>query len=249
MHENATSNRCRSVTGKRTTHLKAPLKKAAAPKNGAAKAKPAAKKTTAAAKSGVKASPGRAAAKTAKPKTAKPKTAKPKTAKPAATGKPFRKAPARKPAAAATSAAALPEIPADLLEAAPRAQKPRKPRGRKTESPKQPGVLDLVLAQLDDAKAEQIVTISLDDKTAIADNMVVASGRSNRHVGAIADQLVEKLKTAGHRDLRVEGMPQCDWVLVDAGDVVVHIFRPEVRSFYNLEKLWSMHAPGDRLAM
>jgi len=93
-----------------------------------------------------------------------------------------------------------------------------------------------------------VVTIGLDGKAAIADTMVVASGRSNRHVGAIADQLVEKLKAAGHRNLRVEGFPQCDWVLVDAGDVVVHVFRPEVRSFYNLEKLWSEHAPREKLA-
>ncbi len=142
----------------------------------------------------------------------------------------------------------LPAIPAELLETA-KTPKPRKPRGKKTDAPKVPGVLDLVLAQLDDAKAEQVVTIGLDDKTAIADNMVVASGRSNRHVGAIADQLVEKLKAAGRRDLRIEGMPQCDWVLVDAGDVVVHIFRPEVRSFYNLEKLWSAHAPDERVAI
>lgn len=92
------------------------------------------------------------------------------------------------------------------------------------------------------------MTIALDDKTAVADAMVVASGRSNRHVGAIADQLVQKLKEKGHRDLRIEGMPQCDWVLVDAGDVVVHIFRPEVRSFYNLEKLWSANVPDDHAA-
>ena len=102
---------------------------------------------------------------------------------------------------------------------------------------------------MDDAKAEAIVTISLDGKAAIADSMVVASGRSNRHVGAIADQLVEKLKEAGHRNLRIEGLPQCDWVLVDAGDVVVHVFRPEVRSFYNLEKLWSEHSPRERIAI
>ena len=102
-----------------------------------------------------------------------------------------------------------------------------------------------MLEQLDDSKAEQIVTINLDAKSAIADTMVVASGRSNRHVGAIADQLVEKLKASGRRELKIEGMPQCDWVLVDAGDIVVHIFRPEVRSFYNLEKLWSEHAPDD----
>ena len=79
--------------------------------------------------------------------------------------------------------------------------------------------------------------------------MVVATGRSNRHVSAIADQLVEKLKAAGVRELRVEGVPQCDWVLVDSGDVVTHLFRPEVRSFYNLEKLWSSRAPHERIAV
>ncbi len=110
-------------------------------------------------------------------------------------------------------------------------------------------LLKTIISQLDDAKAEAIVTISLDGKAAIADAMVVASGRSSRHVGAIADQLVDKLKEAGHRDIRIEGMPQCDWVLVDAGDVVVHVFRPEVRSFYNLEKLWSDHAPNERIAV
>lgn len=105
------------------------------------------------------------------------------------------------------------------------------------------------MAQLADAKAEEVVTINIDSKAALADTMVVASGRSGRHVGAIADQLVAKLKLAGYRDLRVEGFPQCDWVLVDAGDVVVHLFRPEVRSFYNLEKLWSEHAPQERVAV
>ena len=116
---------------------------------------------------------------------------------------------------------------------------------RKTESP----VLSTILAELDDAKAENIVTIDLDGKTAIADGMVIASGRSNRHVGAIADHLIERLKANGKRDLRIEGMPHCDWVLVDTGEVIVHIFRPEVRSFYNLEKLWSEHAPDERLAV
>lgn len=125
----------------------------------------------------------------------------------------------------------------------------KRTRARKVAGRGVPSALDTILAQLEDAKAEQIVIIALDDKTAIADAMVVASGRSNRHVGAIADQLVEKLKEAGHRDLRIEGMPQCDWVLVDTGDVVVHIFRPEVRSFYNLEKLWSAHAPDERVAV
>ena len=76
--------------------------------------------------------------------------------------------------------------------------------------------------------------------------MIIASGRSNRHVAAIAEQLVDKLKSAGRKDLRIEGLPHCDWVLVDTGDVIVHIFRPEVRSFYNLEKLWSPEAPVER---
>lgn len=100
-----------------------------------------------------------------------------------------------------------------------------------------------VLAKLDEAKAEEIVTIDLRDKSTMADTMVVASGRSNRHVNAIADQVVEELKRQGLDNIRIEGVPQCDWVLVDAGDIVVHVFRPEVRSFYNLEKLWSANAP------
>ena len=125
-----------------------------------------------------------------------------------------------------------------------RAAGPRPARKRKTPST----LLKTILAQLEDAKAEDIATIDLDGKAAIADGMVIASGRSNRHVGAIADQLVEKLKAEGHRDLKVEGLTHSDWVLVDTGDVIVHIFRPEVRSFYNLEKLWSEHAPDERIA-
>ena len=85
-------------------------------------------------------------------------------------------------------------------------------------------------------------------KTAIADWMVVCSGRSQRHVGAIADHLLEDLKARDVRDARVEGMPHCDWVLIDAGDVIVHIFRPEVRTFYNLEKMWSGARPGARIS-
>ncbi len=80
-------------------------------------------------------------------------------------------------------------------------------------------------------------------KTSIGDYMIVASGRSQRHVGAIADRLVEKLKENGVRDTRVEGMPLCDWVLIDAGDVIVHVFRPEARTFYNIEKMWASDKP------
>ncbi len=104
----------------------------------------------------------------------------------------------------------------------------------------------MILSSLDDSKAENVVSLDLDGKAALADQMVIASGRSNRHVAAIADQVVEKLKAAGAGTVRIEGMPQCDWVLVDAGDVIVHIFRPEVRTFYNLEKLWSPDAPRER---
>lgn len=99
--------------------------------------------------------------------------------------------------------------------------------------------LRLVLSRLDDMKAEDTTTIDLRTESTIADYMVVTSGRSNRHVGAVADQVLEDLREAGLAGLKVEGMPLCDWVLIDAGDVIVHVFRPEVRAFYNLEKMWS----------
>lgn len=96
-----------------------------------------------------------------------------------------------------------------------------------------------MLSRLDDMKAEDTTTIDLRAESSIADYMVVTSGRSNRHVGATADQVVSDLREAGVTGLRVEGMPLCDWVLIDAGDVIVHVFRPEVRAFYNIEKMWS----------
>jgi ribosome-associated protein len=101
----------------------------------------------------------------------------------------------------------------------------------------------LILARLDDDKAHDVVLIDLKDKSSIADAMVVASGRSHRHVGAIADHLLRALKEQGYGRARVEGLPHCDWVLIDAGDVIVHLFRPEVRAFYNLEKIWSVEPP------
>ena len=97
----------------------------------------------------------------------------------------------------------------------------------------------LILARLDDMKAEDTITINLTGKSSIADTMVVTSGRSNRHIGSIADRVLQDLKQSGLPDVRVEGMPHCDWVLIDAGDVIVHLFRPEVRAFYNLEKMWA----------
>ena len=98
---------------------------------------------------------------------------------------------------------------------------------------------DLVLKQLDDDQAQDVVSIPLEGKSSIADHMVIASGRSTRQVAAMAQKLAEKVKQAGFGPVRVEGLPQADWVLIDAGDVVVHLFRPEVRSFYNLERMWS----------
>ena len=109
-------------------------------------------------------------------------------------------------------------------------------------------ILQTVLAGLDDMKAEDIVTIDLTGKTSIADAMVVASGRSNRHVGSIADEVLKDLGEAGLPNVRVEGMPHCDWVLIDAADVIVHVFRPEVRDFYNLEKMWEPGSTRGRRA-
>jgi ribosome-associated protein len=101
----------------------------------------------------------------------------------------------------------------------------------------------LLLERLDDEKAQDIVFIDLKDKSSVADGMIVASGRSHRHVGAMADHLLRALKDSGHGKARVEGLPHCDWVLIDAGDVIVHLFRPEVRAFYNIEKIWSVEPP------
>jgi len=102
---------------------------------------------------------------------------------------------------------------------------------------------DIILAKLDDDQAQDIVSIDLRGKSPVADAMIIASGRSHRHVGAIADHLLRALKDAGVGKARVEGLPHCDWVLIDAGDVIVHLFRPEVRSFYNIEKIWSVEPP------
>ncbi|HXP32290.1 MAG TPA: ribosome silencing factor [Stellaceae bacterium] len=91
---------------------------------------------------------------------------------------------------------------------------------------------------LEDGKAENLVVIDLQGKTNIADHLVIASGRSQRQVLALAEHVLAALKSAGHGRASAEGLPHGDWVLIDAGDVVVHLFRPEVRSYYNLEKMW-----------
>lgn len=97
---------------------------------------------------------------------------------------------------------------------------------------------DLVLRSLDDDQAQDVVSIPLEGKSSVADHMVIASGRSTRQVAAMAQKLAERVKAAGGTT-RIEGLPAADWVLIDGGDVVVHLFRPEVRSFYNLERMWA----------
>lgn len=110
-------------------------------------------------------------------------------------------------------------------------------------------LLALIQNSLEDDKAEDVVTIDLARKSSIADHMVIASGRSQRQVGAISRHLAERVKAGGYGPARTEGANACDWVLVDAGDVIVHVFRPEVRSFYNLEKLWSVVMPEEAAAV
>jgi ribosome-associated protein len=99
--------------------------------------------------------------------------------------------------------------------------------------------LRTILSRLEDMKAEETVTIDLRGKSAYSDYLVIASGRSNRHVGSIAENVAKGLKEAGVKPPHIEGLPNCDWVLIDSGDVIVHVFRPEVREFYNLERLWT----------
>lgn len=116
----------------------------------------------------------------------------------------------------------------------------KKSSGRKAspKKVKKPELIDIILKCLDDAKAENTNAIDIRGKSSLSDYMVVTSGRSHRHVSAVADQLSNALSEAGMGKPRIEGMPHCDWVLVDASDVIVHIFRPEVREYYNLEKFW-----------
>jgi ribosome-associated protein len=125
----------------------------------------------------------------------------------------------------------------------PKAGKPARKTSTKAAALKaQPDAdktLNLILSRLDDMKAEETVTIDLRGKSAFSDYMIVTSGRVNRHVGAIAENVAKALKETGIKSLHIEGLPNCDWVLIDSGDVIVHVFRPEVREFYNLERLWT----------
>ena len=115
----------------------------------------------------------------------------------------------------------------------------------KASKPGSAALLAEIVKWLDDAKAEEIVSIPLEGKSSLGDYMVVATGRTDRHVGAIADELQEKIKASGENRVRVEGKPACDWVLIDTGDIIIHVFRPEVRDFYNIEKMWKAELPPD----
>ena len=107
-------------------------------------------------------------------------------------------------------------------------------------------LLPLILTSLDDDMAQDVIEIDLRGKTSMADDMIICSGRSQRHVGALADHILRKVKETGYGRAQVEGMPHCDWVLIDVGDIIVHIFRPEVRDFYKLERMWSVELPSEQ---
>lgn len=130
------------------------------------------------------------------------------------------------------------------MNAAPHS--PSEPASIPTPLPaSEPGSLHaLVLQSLDDDQAQEIVSIPLEGKSSIADHMVIVSGRSTRQVAAMAQKLAERIKHGGFGHCRIEGLPAADWVLVDAGDIVIHLFRPEVRSFYNLERMWAFGDAG-----
>jgi len=100
-----------------------------------------------------------------------------------------------------------------------------------------------ILSILEEHSAQDTIEIDVRGKSSVADYMIVSSGRSNRHVGALADYVLRSLKERGHKDIGVEGLEGCDWVLIDGGDVILHLFRPEVRVFYNIEKIWSVPLP------
>jgi ribosome-associated protein len=113
---------------------------------------------------------------------------------------------------------------------------------------KEQPLLSRIIKSLDDDKAEDIVTIDLEGRSSLADSIVIANGRSQRHVSAIADHLARRLKESGYGTRPVSGKESGDWVLVDAGDVIVHIFRPEVRAYYDLEGMWSVEEPARAMA-
>jgi ribosome-associated protein len=200
------------------TAAKSSAAKSSAAKSSAAKSSDG--KSSAAKPRATKASIEKAATKFAAPKTTKAKTTKAKVG-----------------VVAKAAKAAKPEI-AKPKTAVSRTRKATAPVLVEQASAGS-ATLDLILAKIDDMKAEQTVTIDLRGKSAFSDFMVVTSGRSNRHVGAVAETISKGLKEKGIKGLHVEGLTNCAWVLIDTGEVIVHIFRPEVREFYNLERLWT----------
>jgi ribosome-associated protein len=132
------------------------------------------------------------------------------------------------------------KIPARKTSAAKRPTKPEK---------EEPTLLSRIVTSLDDDKAEDIATIELGGRSSLADAIVIATGRSSRHVASIAEHLARRLKEAGYGTRPVSGAQQGDWALVDAGDVIVHIFRPEVREYYDLEGMWSVEEPKRRASV
>lgn len=186
-------------------------------------------------------------AKKASSKTVSKAAASAKTAaspkKPASVKKAAAPQKAAAPAKAAAPKSVKPKAASKVViakkAAAPKAKKPAPVRDSATQT------LELVLARLDDMKAEETVTIDLRGKSAFSDYMVVTTGRSNRHVGAVAENVAKGLKEAGQKKLHIEGMTNCDWVLIDTGEVILHVFRPEVREFYNLERLYAQSPSGE----
>jgi len=158
-------------------------------------------------------------------------------------GKTANKTPAKKSAKKTVAKAA--RKPAKKLtgKTAPAKKPARKAPAKKTQERKSAApseLLNRILVSLDDDKAENIVTVDLDGRSALCDAAVIASGRSSRHVAAMAEHLGRRLKEAGYGTRPISGAAQGDWVLVDAGDVIVHLFRPEVRDYYDLEGMWSV---------
>ena len=147
---------------------------------------------------------------------------------------PKKKTPVRKPAKKAVAKRPVAKRPA----------KKSAPSPKKIVSAYDPVLLNRILKSLDDDKAEEVVTIDLEGRSSLCDAIVVASGRSTRHVSSIAEHLARRLKEAGYGTRPMNGTAQGDWALVDAGDVIVHVFRPEVRAYYDLEGMWSVEEPA-----